>query len=324
MPDLSQTVQSLALSRVTRAAAKLGAAPTAPAPSSPRVSASRLYRAWEEAYRASGEKIVEEVSLGIALDELGLLGFAAMTAPTALDGLDAAARCYALVSSDGAWRVERGDERVNLVLDRPRTTRLGRRLSDEAAMAQFFACLRQAATVPPRVLALTTREPALAPRSLERLTGCRPSRGARDAIVLSTRTLDAPCVRAHSGMHAHFCALAAADAAQLAPRSWAERALAVVRQCIDADALSGAGVAEALGVSFRTLQRRLRDEGESFRSLSDRARCERAEELLRAGVSVDEVAQRVSYGERGAFHRAFRRWRGEAPGAFARRAVLEH
>jgi AraC-like DNA-binding protein len=76
-------------------------------------------------------------------------------------------------------------------------------------------------------------------------------------------------------------------------------------------------VAGALGVSERTLRRRLADEHTTFAALRDGALRERATLLLRAhDLSVDQVAQRLGYANLGNFIRAFRRWTGQTPSSF--------
>lgn len=76
----------------------------------------------------------------------------------------------------------------------------------------------------------------------------------------------------------------------------------------------------ALGLSPRTLHRRLHDEGSSFRAVKDALRRDLA--LARLGKSSDSVARiaaDLGYSEPSAFFRAFQGWTGEAPSAWRRR-----
>lgn len=73
-------------------------------------------------------------------------------------------------------------------------------------------------------------------------------------------------------------------------------------------------VAASLHLSPRTFQRRLANEGTSFRSLLDEVREQLAEELLvTGGLPVTEVAHRLGYVEVSSFSQAFRRWKGIGP-----------
>ena len=68
-------------------------------------------------------------------------------------------------------------------------------------------------------------------------------------------------------------------------------------------------VAAKLGVSERTLVRRLREEDTSFRDLVDIERERRSERLLaEPGVKLADVADRLGYSDAASFARARRRW----------------
>jgi AraC-like DNA-binding protein len=73
-------------------------------------------------------------------------------------------------------------------------------------------------------------------------------------------------------------------------------------------------VAREIGVSERTLQRRLRGEGTSFQLLLTGVRRARARELL-ANTALDfgEAAFLLGYEDQNSFFRAFRLWEGKTP-----------
>jgi len=74
-----------------------------------------------------------------------------------------------------------------------------------------------------------------------------------------------------------------------------------------------------LGMSGRTLQRRLEEEGTPFRDLVEGVRERLARSLLRTpGVSIRETAARLGYADVRSFHRAFTAWTGVTPGRFSR------
>jgi AraC-like DNA-binding protein len=81
--------------------------------------------------------------------------------------------------------------------------------------------------------------------------------------------------------------------------------------------LTAAVVARELGVSRRTLTRRLADERTSFRQLLDEVRKELAQAFLRdKSLSIADIAFFLQYSEPAAFHRSFRRWTGHTPHNF--------
>ncbi len=77
-------------------------------------------------------------------------------------------------------------------------------------------------------------------------------------------------------------------------------------------------IASELALSGRHLQRLLQEEGTSYRDLVEASRRELALARLRTpGTTASEVALLLGYSEAGAFTRAFRRWTGLTPGAYA-------
>jgi AraC-like DNA-binding protein len=83
--------------------------------------------------------------------------------------------------------------------------------------------------------------------------------------------------------------------------------------------------AKQLGVSARTLQRRLAETGTRWSDLVEDARRQLSARLLAdASLSVDDVAVLLGYAEASVFHRAFRRWTGQTPGAFRKQHRQPH
>lgn len=79
------------------------------------------------------------------------------------------------------------------------------------------------------------------------------------------------------------------------------------------------GLADALGTSPRTLQRRLTEAGLSWRALLEDTRRALACAYLRdPALGIDEIALLLDYSDASTFHRAFVRWTGETPGRWRR------
>lgn len=87
-----------------------------------------------------------------------------------------------------------------------------------------------------------------------------------------------------------------------------------------------ARTASLLGVSVRTLQRRLSKNGTSYTMLVDEVRCDTACRLLRAPhACVADVAAALGYADPSSFSRAFIRWTKISPREFRRlRAGQDH
>lgn len=88
-----------------------------------------------------------------------------------------------------------------------------------------------------------------------------------------------------------------------------------VRQLIKETLPSGEAridsIGRKLGVSSRTLQRKLREEGTSYQELLEETQRSLAEFYLRKPeIAICEVSYLLGFSQASAFHRAFRRWTG--------------
>ncbi|WP_315805326.1 AraC family transcriptional regulator [Bradyrhizobium sp. SZCCHNS3002] len=79
-------------------------------------------------------------------------------------------------------------------------------------------------------------------------------------------------------------------------------------------------IAAALGLSDRTFQRRLADEGISFSDLVDETRRELAQRhLADQRLSLTDIGYLLGYADQSTFFRASNRWFGESPGEYRAR-----
>jgi len=163
---------------------------------------------------------------------------------------------------------------------------------------------------------LELARPAEPENGLEEYFGCPVKyRAARDALILRAADLHLPFVTHNEEL---LQILAPQLEQKLQERQTPQSILKQVKWVLTR-LLSGSRpdlpmVAKELGMSERTLQRRITDEGTTFRQLLSETRHELVRQYLgNASVEITEAAFLVGYEDPNSFYRAFRSWEGQTP-----------
>ena len=83
--------------------------------------------------------------------------------------------------------------------------------------------------------------------------------------------------------------------------------------------ISAEQVASDLGMSVRTLRRKLSECGYSFRSIRQEMLMNTATRYLQnSTLSIDRIAEKCGYSDQASFSRAFQKWQGDTPDAIRR------
>ena len=328
-PGRVSTVSTEVFERICGAASSLGAEVSwrrsGGDAAGERVPAGQLYRLWQcAAVEVPGDPtaLVAHVARNARIDAFGVLGFAAMTAPNGLDGLAASCRYHRLITDRGCWTLESIGGLLLATWHSDGPWSLGRHLSDLSVLAHFAVCIQQLFDRVPLREVRYRQPPPPGAEALAQLFGCPVGFSAgHDALVLDRHELarlSPP--HANPAMYAFF----RQRGDELLARRWERttRSLDLVgRVCREIGAGLASGptmtrVARELGMSERTLHRRLRQRQTSFSELVERERHRAANLLLqRAELSISEIALELGFSESSAFSRAFRRWTGRSPRA---------
>ncbi|MGC6328577.1 AraC-like transcriptional regulator QhpR [Rhizorhabdus sp. FW153] len=100
-----------------------------------------------------------------------------------------------------------------------------------------------------------------------------------------------------------------------------ERLAQVVFRDLNSQTIEQERIAREIGMSSRTMRRKLAEEGSSFQQVLDECRMRQAvfEFLTRPDLSIAQIALRLGYAEHSNFTRAFHRWSGESPHSYRAR-----
>ncbi len=255
------------------------------------------------------------------LTAYGLWSFLLISSPTPRSAVEVALRYLDLTFTFCRIAARERDGELQFVIDAPDVPPRLRRFLIEREAAAIRTIEREAFAGSLRIRRVTF--PFGDPGTVDggaAVLGVRPAYDAAECIVAyDAALLDEAMPQANE----HAAALARAQCTELLQRRRARAGLAgQVRDLLVArlaDPPDAAEVAAALHLGNRTLQRRLADEGTSFRALLDEVREQLAEELLvTGGLPVAEVAERLGYVEVSSFSQAFRRWKGMGPRAYRR------
>lgn len=106
---------------------------------------------------------------------------------------------------------------------------------------------------------------------------------------------------------------------RIRPPSWVEDVKRLLASLLLEGIPGKEAVAQQLGISTRSLHRRLQENGTHYRALLDAVRLEQARQQLRSTqLSSSDIAQRLGFHSRQAFMRWFRQHTGVTPGDFRR------
>ena len=285
--------------------------------------------AWEHVAAAPGS---EDVGLRLgALSSprlLGALGYAMVHASSGIAAIRLFERFRRLVSDTLAPEIDIEPDHVIFHLVWPaRVARLVP-FADSAFMGQL-TLLRELCGLPgsaPLAVEAFYQCPRPSGADRSRVLGCPTHFGCPETrFVLDRSLLERPLPRTDPALF-HYLERHAAAVAEGLPTNTdlSARVRRLVTDSLRGGEPTPARTAKALGLSQRTLQRRLSDEGTTFAQIVDRTRRELSEHYLtEPSVAAFEVAFLLGYSEPSAFHRAFRRWTGMTPQEFRRRASTE-
>jgi AraC-like DNA-binding protein len=282
-----------------------------------RVPQSHFDRVWVTAAERTGDPSIGlHAGMRIRPRAVNVFGYLALTSATLGEGLARVARYQRLVAGR-SWLTlhdEAGVERVGLATEEP----IG---EQRAIRAEYTALLALAflGWIADREVSALEVSFAHSPRGpvedYTRALRCPVKFEAPSSeIVFAKGALDLPSAHANATLAQSVDAFAARLLAELpggGTVAHTRRALAALLDSGEGDVRR---VSRRLGMSARTLQRRLAEEGQSFRGVLDSLRRELAEEHLRQRrASIAETAHLTGFSEVSAFARAVRRWFGCTP-----------
>jgi AraC-like DNA-binding protein len=138
----------------------------------------------------------------------------------------------------------------------------------------------------------------------------------QSAVAFPTRWLEHPIASADPLLHRHL-EREADELHATQPTGVVDQLRRLLRRSLVVDNSEAPVIARQLGMHVRTLSRRLRAEGTSFRRELDDIRYEVARQMLAdTMLPLPKIGMALGYADSTAFIRAFKRWSGASPAAW--------
>ncbi len=263
-----------------------------------------------------------EVGKSFHLENLGELGHAMRQAPTLGRGLRVAADSFAVLQRQSSLCLSAEDGEAVLAYRVLDPSIWPRRQDAELTLAVFLGLIRLAAGPDSAGIEMEFEHGPHQPQTAGPGSLCRVSHECEvNRILFPARYLDLPLPQADP---CHFRALAGRlrSAACDSERELAlpHRVRALIYASFGKAAPCQAEIATALGVSDRSLRRRLEAAGAPYMALLAECRARHARHrLANLELPLADLALELGYSEQSAFERAFRAQTGETPARYRRR-----
>ena len=271
-----------------------------------------------------GHSLSLRVGESMTPDDYGAFGLAWKSALTPRDSCARLARYSFVLTSVAAYEIMDTDQGMRMVLNRAGQRRLGLRLSNETTLAAIVSMCRQVSTGSVRPVEVHLKHSAPATTGdHEVYFGCPICFDSdADALLFAHAEMARPNRKGDAGIVRFIDQHLDAELAGMRDDTALNRRVKnAVSSSLSAGVPKISAVAGRLGMSGRTLQRRLSELGLSYQGVVDDARRELSLSLLRdSDYPLVEVAYLVGFSEQSAFNRAFRRWAGETPRSYRLRA----
>ena len=298
-----------------------------PAGPDDRVPGGQVERLWRLVVERTGDPLVGlHMAEAYSPGALDILGYVVLSCRTVGDVLDRLSR-YARLLNDGLRiDVERSGGvafcRCTFVASMDNYLVRSPDQAVDTTWAGLARELRRLAATPlaPTEVWFRHRAPAATDAGeYVRVLGAPVRFGAsEDRFVVPIEHLDARVRSANPSLLRAFERHADAALSGLDQRGSKSRQVAQVLAARLRGAVPPLGeIARELAMSDRNLQRALRNDGTSFQALLDQVRRDLAiRHLADPATSAGQVGFLLGFSEPSAFHRAFRRWTGQAPSAY--------
>ncbi|WP_375750616.1 AraC family transcriptional regulator ligand-binding domain-containing protein [Vibrio sp. HN007] len=269
-----------------------------------------------------GNSIAIRVGETMECDDYGAFGLAFKTARDLSGSFQRVERYGKVVTNIANYSVVQSNHSTFMAVKKDANSRIGLLLTNELAVAAATSLCREVSCqqFTPTAVHFSHEAPSDI-SDHEQYFQCPVIFGSdKDGLEISNDLLFAGNRLGDHAVSAFFDTHLNSELAEIVDQNRIDQRVARhVTQALSEGVPSLNEIAKQLGMSSRTLQRRLSDEGLVYQGLVDDTRRDLAIRLLEKNeYSLAEIAFLTGYSEQSTFTRAFKRWHGQTPTRFIR------
>ncbi|MFQ6023678.1 MAG: AraC family transcriptional regulator [Acidiferrobacterales bacterium] len=247
------------------------------------------------------------------------LGYSWFASDTLKDALERAARYFLLLTDKEELIVKESGDEIKIVLHNPDPRHPTADEDVDAALGTIVAMCRASygRHLNPRCVMMQRESPADRGAFLQLFRAPIEFKASENALHFDRQALLTPLPTANAELARANDRVVTDYLARFERGSVRRQVEQKLLEQLSSGHVSQESVARALHMSLRTLQRRLKQEGSSYKQLLDQTRRDLAARYLREShLTVGEITFLLGFSEAANFTRAFKRWHGLSPSEF--------
>lgn len=284
------------------------------------VPANHFFELHEILDKKLGPGFSVRVGQQMKIDDYGVLGLAWKTCSWVGEIFDRSERYFKLLSDTYVFKVEKSKDISKVYLFRD-AHRRGLELSNEATFSASVVVLQTLSGSPISPIKVAFKHSA--PKGLDGLNSYHDAfkcpiefNQTHNYLTYKTRDLSLPTIKADKSINRFLLERVkeATDGIEMSSNRIISDIEKLIQDALPSGIPSINQIAEIIGMSNRTLTRRLSENRFTFRDLIRKKQEEVSKYLLgKPNKSIGEIAFETGFSEQSAFNRAFKKWTGKTP-----------
>lgn len=253
------------------------------------------------------------------LDDYGVLGLAWKTCLSPRDMFKRCERFFVLMTDTQIFKIEdEGDGGTGSIYIYRDAPRRGIEISNESSVVATMTVINKITGAPIRPISVSFAHPAPERIDLyEDYFTCEVRFNSKyNKLIFRSEDLDTKTLKADKSINRFLMERLQekADGVEVSADKLINDTRNLIRDALPSGIPGAPEVSRHLGMSSRTLSRRLSEKGYTYRELVQDIQQRISTELLdNTSETVSEIAFQTGFSEQSAFNRAFKRWTGQSP-----------